>query len=455
MSFAKFERFILDKITETRLPGLSAALVKGDEVVWSRGFGFRDLKNGLAATPQTIYSIGSVTKSFTCIAIMQLAEAGKLKIDDPIEQYFPFDIQPGGEKVRIWNLMSHTSGLPALAYAENVIGGVIGSNESWFPIATYQDLLTFMQDAQDWAYTKPGQRWFYLNEGYALLGRIIEVVSGMPYVDYVKQHIFAPLGMSRSVFGKKEVEGDPDSAIPYVNWVEGERLPSTYAYGTITADGGVVSSVLNLAKYISMYLARGKQILPASAIAEMETPRVQTPIKDSPFGTESYGYGLGIKSNFLGNKLIGHGGSVGVATAYMGYLPEKNVGVAILTNGSGFATGQFGMYGLAMLLDQDPDNLPFTRQVRILTELEGSYETYKGTMKVQVKRAGDLLTMVETDKHGTNTTTMIPETLDEKHSTFYSLESGAKKLAEFNVKDDKVEFIFERYLFRKTGKLIK
>ncbi|MBZ0286258.1 MAG: beta-lactamase family protein, partial [Anaerolineae bacterium] len=159
MSFAKFERFILDKITDTRLPGLSAALVKGDEVVWSRGFGFRDLKSGLAATPQTIYSIGSVTKSFTCIAIMQLAEAGKLKIDDPIDQYFPFDIQPGGEKVRIWHLMSHTSGLPALAYAENVIGGVIGSQESWFPIATWQDLLTFMQDAGDWAVTKPGQRW--------------------------------------------------------------------------------------------------------------------------------------------------------------------------------------------------------------------------------------------------------------------------------------------------------
>jgi hypothetical protein len=145
---------------------------------------------------------------------------------------------------------------------------------------------------------------------------------------------------------------------------------------------------------------------------------------------------------------------VGVATAYMGYLPEKNVGVAILTNGSGFATGQFGMYGLAMLLGEDPETLPYVRQVRILTELEGSYETYKGTMKVQVKRAGDLLTMTETDKHGSNTSIMIPETLDEQHSIFYSLESGAKKNVEFIVKDGKVEFIFERYLFRKTGKLV-
>jgi CubicO group peptidase (beta-lactamase class C family) len=354
--------------------------------------------------------------------------------------------------------MSHTSGLPALAYAENVIGGVIGSNESWFPIATYQDLLTFMQDAGDWAVTKPGQRWFYLNEGYALMGRIIEIVSGMPYVDYVKKHFFKPLGMTRSVFSKNDVEGDPDAATPYVNWAAGDRIPSTYAYGTITADGGIVSSVLDLAKYISMYLGRGTfngaQILPASAISEMEKPRVQTPIKDSPFGTESYGFGLGMKSNFLGNKLVSHGGSVGVATAYMGYLPEKNVGVAILTNGSGFATGQFGMYGLAMLLGEDPENLPFTRQVRILSQFEGSYETYKGTMHVRVKRNGDLLTMTETDKHSSNTTIMIPETLDEKHSIFYALESGAKKNVEFIVRDDKVEFIFERYLFRKTGKLL-
>ena len=97
--------------------------------------------------------------------------------------------------------------------------------DNWFPIATYNDLLTFMADADDWTLTKPGDRWFYLNEGYALLGRIVEVASGMSYVDYVTKHILQPLGMDRSFFAKTDVEGDHDSAIPYVNWAEGTRIP--------------------------------------------------------------------------------------------------------------------------------------------------------------------------------------------------------------------------------------
>src|SRR5205807_7508818 len=122
------------KIAETKLPGLSIALVKNGAVIWSRGFGLRDAESGLAATPHTLYCIGSVTKSFTTLGIMQLAEQDKLRIDDPIEKYMPFDIRPGGETVRIWHLMTHSSGIPALAYAENVIGATIGATESWLPI---------------------------------------------------------------------------------------------------------------------------------------------------------------------------------------------------------------------------------------------------------------------------------------------------------------------------------
>jgi CubicO group peptidase (beta-lactamase class C family) len=455
MSFARFESFILDKITETRLPGLSAAIIEGDQVVWSRGFGFRNLEQGLAATPHSLYCIGSLTKSFTCLAIMQLAEAGKLKIDDPVDKYFPFDIRPKGQKVRIWHFMSHTSGLPALAYAENVIGGVIGSQESWFPIASADDLLTFMSEAGDWALTKPGERWFYLNEGYGLLGHIIEQVSGQSYVDYIHDHIFVPLGMTRSFFRKDDAEGDQDFAVPYVNWVSGARIPSTYAYGTIQADGGVISNVLDMAKYISMYLARGKSIASPESISEMQTKRIATPVKESPFGDEGYGYGLNVKSDFLGHKIISHGGSVGVATAYMGFLPDKNVGVIILTNGSGFATNQFGMYGLALALGEEPDDLPFIRRAHLLKELEGSYETYKGTMKLQVKRDGDLLKVVETDKYSTNTSTLIPISLDEKTRLFYRLDSGIKTEAEFQVRDGDVQLILERYLLRKTGNLVE
>src|SRR5258708_2915472 len=139
MSFSQLENFIFEKIAETKLPGLSIALIKNGEVHWSRGFGLRDAESGLVATPHTLYSVGSVTKSFTTLGIMQLAERGKLHVDDPIEKYMPFAIRPGGEAVRIWHLMTHTSGIPALAYAENIIGATNGATESWLPIGNAAD----------------------------------------------------------------------------------------------------------------------------------------------------------------------------------------------------------------------------------------------------------------------------------------------------------------------------
>jgi CubicO group peptidase (beta-lactamase class C family) len=221
MSFAKLEDFIFTKMSETKLPGLSVAIVEGGEVIWAKAFGFRDLECGLAATPHTLYGIGSVTKSFTALSIMQLAEQGKLNVDDPVDTYVPINIRPGGESIRISHLMSHSSGIPALAYAEAVIRGATGAGENWFPIASCSDLLTFMTDAQDWALTRPGERWFYLNEGYAILGYIIEKCSGIPYEEYVQQHVLAPLGMERSFFSKEEVEKDPDAATPYIITREG------------------------------------------------------------------------------------------------------------------------------------------------------------------------------------------------------------------------------------------
>jgi CubicO group peptidase (beta-lactamase class C family) len=457
MTYDQLENFIFEKIAETKLPGLSIALIKNGEVHWSRGFGLRDAESGLAATPHTLYSVGSVTKSFTTLGIMQLAEQGKLHVDDPIEKYMPFDIRPGGETVRIWHLMTHTSGIPALAYAENTIGATIGATESWLPIGSAADILAFMHDAGDWALSKPGERWFYLNEGYMLLGDIIEKCSGMAYEEYIHQNILKPLGMDRSAFRKVDVEKDQDVATPYVNWAQQGRLRSQYPYSGLGPAGGLLSSVLDLGRYVTMHLNQGKygekRLISAQSIQDMTVPRVATPVKSSAFGEEGYGYGLGIKSNFLGHKLIGHGGSIGVATAYIGFIPDKNVGVALLTNGSGYATGQFGMYALALLLGEDPEKLPFVRSQRLLAQLEGVYETYKGTMKWQVKRAGDFLMIVQQDKHNTKTVPLIPETLNNTSCLFYTLDSGNRLDAEFRLQGTQIDLIYERYLLRRTGKL--
>lgn len=456
MSFAKLEEFIFAKMSETKLPGLSVAIVKGDEVVWSKAFGFRDLERGLAATPHTLYGIGSVTKSFTALAIMQLAEQGKLKVNDPVDAYVPINIQPGGDPIRISHLLSHSSGIPALAYAEAAIRAATGAGENWLPIANCSDLLTFMADAQDWTLTRPGERWFYLNEGYALLGYVIEKCSAIPYQEYVHKHVLAPLGMERSFFSKVEVEKDPDAATPYIITRDGERKPSAYPYGGISSDGALISSVLDLSKYVAMYLRWGEhggvRLLSQDSVETMETPQIALP-HQGLFGEGSYSYGLSITPDFLGHKLISHGGSVLVATAYIGFIPKQGVGIALLANGSGYSLSQLGMYGLTILLEKDPEELPFVQMERALTELVGTYETYKGTMKAQVKRMGDFLTIEIRDRYNDLVLPLVPEAIEGEIRTFYTLRAGIRLPVEFRVREMEIDLIFERYRLQRTGKL--
>ncbi len=455
MSFAKLESFTFDKVTKTRLPSVTIAVVRGNEVIWSNGTGYRDLAAGLPATPHSLYSIGSVTKSFTAVAIMQLAEQGKLNVNDPIDKYLPFDIRPMGEPVRIWHFLSHSSGIPGLAYAECVIGGMVRDDSGWLPISSSTDMLTFMKDAGGWVLAKPGERWFYLNEGYVLLSAIIEKVSGKSYADYMRECVFEPLGMSRTYIRKQDVEKDLEVAVPYLVDQKGDRIASVYPYG-LTGDGGIISNVQDLAKYVSMYLGFGKgseeQILQKVSVEEMETPRVTTANRNGPFGDYRYAYGLGVMDNFLGHKLVGHSGSVGVSTAYMGFLPEKQLGVAVLANGSGYAPSQIGQYALAEALGEDPDSLPFVRRENALSELEGVYETYKGTMRWEVKAMGDFLGAISKSRHNTSTLPLIPEKLDGNRRLFYTLSGGIKMNAEFRIEDGEVGLIYERYYLKRVGK---
>ena len=458
MSFAKLENFIFEKVSASKLPGVAAALVKDDQIIWSCGFGYRSLENSTPATPSSLYCIGSVSKSFTSLAVLQLAEQGKLSLTDPVDKYLDFDLKPFGEKILIWHFLSHTSGIPALAYAEAVIHAAMGEEEYWIPAASANDLLTFMQDAGDWAESKPGERWFYLNEGYELLGAIIEKVSGLKYEDYVEKHILGPLGMKNSSFKKEVVEKNPDFATPYIVTADGKRLPTTYPYGSVSAAGGLISSPEDMAKVISMYLNWGKtpsgQLLSRESLQDMQTPRIPTPHLENPFGSYDYALGLGVLPDFLGNKLVGHSGSVGSATAYMGFIPEKKLGVVVLTNGSGYSTSFMGQYALALALGEDPEKLPFVQKENLLKKLSGNYETYKGTTKVQVRPAGDFLMVVSKGKYGSSTVPLIPLELTKDKQVFYTLSGGNKVLAEFKMEEGKTTFIYERYAYRKTGELV-
>lgn len=465
---ARLDSFVLAKMAATRLPAVSLAVIKDGDVIYRRGYGMRNWHDGIAATPATLYGIGSVTKSFTCLAIMQLQEQGLLSIDDPICKYLDFPHRPGGEEVRIWHFMSHTSGIPALAFAEHVLRQAVHPRPSLLSVGSPEDMLGFMDQAGDWAHAKPGERWFYLNEGYVLLGAIIAKVSGIGYEEYIARYVTRPLGMDRTFFSRKDVEADPDVAVPSFFDREDNYHAADYCYGKITAEGGLISSVEDMAKYIQMYLAggvnhAGERIIGAASLLEMQQPRIATPpeyyppLSGEPAGEAAdrhpswYGYGLRVAP--MGqHRVVGHGGSVYVATAEMAFVPEEQLGVMVLANASGYPCSQTAQYALTTALGQDPEELPFVVAERRLEELEGTYETYKGTVTVSVKRSGSFLTAETQDPHSAVSTVLVPERLGADGALFWTL-SGVNRLpVEFIRSGDRIEMIQERYKLRRTGR---
>ena len=451
-NFKNLESFILEKMSKTRIPGLSIALVEGDETIYARGFGFRDVASGLPATPRTLYGIGSATKSFTAMAIMQLAEEGRISLDDPVEKYVPVKLRPLGETVSVHHLLTHSSGVPALAYAEAFIRGVLGLDHRWLPVSSPEDIIAFMKDAEEWAVSKPGQNFFYLNEGYVLLGYIISKLSGLNYEEYVRKKILKPLRMSRTFFSRSKVENDEDRATAYIIDREEKHIASAFPFG-ITSDGGLISNVLDLSNYIKMHINRGefeeRKIVSSRMLELMEKTHIKLPYE--VFGGESYGYGWMITPNFHGYKLVSHGGSVLVYTAYVGYIPEKKLGVALLANASGYLLSHIGAYALSQLLGINPEKIPFIKSDKILSKLEGEYETYMGTMKATVKKKGDFLYLEIKDKYTEETVPLIPEKLEEDRAVFYTLSGGRRYTADFKVEEDRTELIYERYKLLKKS----
>ncbi len=457
IDFSKVDSFILDRMSETRLPGVSLAAVKGGKVVYARGYGLRDVLKGKPATPDTLYCIGSVTKSFTCIAVMQLQERGLLSVDDPVEKHLPIKLRAKGKPVKIGHLMSHTSGIPATAYVEAAVRNAMKSADTYLPLATGADMITFLDGAEEWANDEPGERWYYLNEGFRLLGEIVEKASGEKYADYVKTHILDPLGMARSTFSPDAVEADPDAATPYIVTRDGQQLPSTYAYGIVGSDGGLVSSANEMTEYLKMLLNEGRagrrRVLSAASLAEMTKPRIRTP--DQPWITKTvhhYGYGLGIHTDPNGPTVVSHGGSVTTATAHLAMIPEEVTGVIVLANCSGYPLATVADYALAALAGRDPDQLPTIRFENTLKALEGHYETYKHTMRGRVTRRGSILQLDTGDKYRDVSVPLIPLDWESPTKTFEAPSGDRKYVAEFYTRDGEQYLVYERYKFRRVGK---
>jgi CubicO group peptidase (beta-lactamase class C family) len=444
----KFDDLIFARMSETKLPSVAVSVIEDGEVVHSRGFGYKEIGGAVGATDQTLYGVGSITKSFIALSIAKLVEAGKMDFHDPVTRFLPLK-QKAFEKVEVHHLLSHTSGIPGLGALEVALFTQFGEYHHWLPISNVGDMASFMSDVDDWVEAEPGQKFFYLNEGFVLLGEVVTKVSGRPWQRFMKEEILAPLKMNRTFIEKADISADNDVATPYA--VRGTKVTQTpVPYGS-SAAGGIVSSVADISNYVRMLINggefEGERIVGKDVLAKMETPYIRGPAEY--YGGDSYGYGLRIIPNFHDHKVVGHGGSVDVYTASMEYVRDLRAGVILLANGTGYSLGVLAMSAISMLMGLDPGELAAVKLENLLKKLEGQYRTYKGTLFAEVKRNGSFLMLTGEDIG--KDIVLVPQGEENGLARFYTLDAAARMEVTFRFNEHGVELLYERYRYRRAG----
>jgi CubicO group peptidase (beta-lactamase class C family) len=236
---------------ENGAPGMVAVLIRNGRVAWQTAFGLADLETHRAITPDTQFELGSVTKPFTAMAIMILADEGKLRFDDTLDQYCP-EFPAYARRIRIRDLLHHTSGMPDY---ETLMVGKIGEHffrSSKSPPAPHEftsaEVLKTLS-LQPMLKFAPGSRFEYSDSGYEVLGQIVERVSGERYAEFLKQKIFDPLGMRDTLVLDERKHPGRHLALAYRKrngrWEDITYSPENYEYG----DGGVESTGKDLFKW--------------------------------------------------------------------------------------------------------------------------------------------------------------------------------------------------------------
>ena len=305
-------------LVRLHLPGLSIALVMDGDIVWTRGFGFADREKKIPATPKTVYRVGSISKLFNAIAIMQQQEKGKLDIDADLREYLPYlDFKNPFDKpavVTLRHLLSHRAGI----WRECPVGNYFDNTE-----------LSLEETVKSMSGTilvyPPGFKTKYSNIGVGIAGHVLEKVTKKDFTDCQKELVLKPLDMSSSSFLRENFMNNK-IANGYMRDLEGKQWEAPhFRFGYLPA-ANLYSTVIDFSKFINFVLNEGKPILNSETFKEMLTVQF-TDKKDS------LGFGLGFSISKIHNlRSVGHGGAVYGFSSNLMIIPEKKLGIVICNN---------------------------------------------------------------------------------------------------------------------------
>ena len=318
---AEFDRNRID----LHVPGAVLAIVRGEEVIFARGFGVADIEKKTPVTPDTPFFIGSSTKAFTATLVGMLVDEGRMQWDDPVDTYLPefklkVQSKDPNDRATLRDVLSHRTGFTRMAFLE--INRGLSSDEILRRASSAEALAPFRQ------------RFLYNNVHYLAAGSAAGVAAGTSWHALMKERILAPLGMTATRTSFREAWNDPRTARGY-SWDEAAQAvrPVTLEMGInvdgVAPAGAISSTARDMTSWLRFLLRQGvqdgKALISPAALTTTWTPQI-------PIG-DTNGYGLGwFVRKWQGQRLIEHGGSITGYSAEVGLLPDSNIGFVVLTN---------------------------------------------------------------------------------------------------------------------------
>jgi CubicO group peptidase (beta-lactamase class C family) len=395
-------------VMSQHLPSVALTVVHGERPVWSKAYGYADVDAKAPATPQTRYRIGSITKTFTALAILQLHDEGKLRLDDRVRDHVTSTAlharSIGLLDVTLRELLTHSSGL------QRDLPG------TWYTRPSFPAELP-----DDFGATYPaGSQWKYSNVGYTLLGEVVAAASGEPWARYVRRRIVEPLGMaSTEALPQRE---DPRLATGYSRPTPGApHVPAArFDFGAASPAASIVSTLEDIARYLAFHMSGGGAVLGGKSLREMHRPQWLHDDWQSAWG-------LGVRVRRADGRVrVGHPGTAPGFAALMEFIPSLRLGVVVLTNADDGNPAAFCDYAL-QLLAPIVAKAAARAAPALGEEMErycGRYRSENGNMTMLVAVLDGQLTLVAPGAPNPYAARAILERTPEPHS-FIMRSSGA------------------------------
>jgi CubicO group peptidase (beta-lactamase class C family) len=302
-------------VLEKRTVGIAAAVVRGNDTLLLKGYGKADVEWDIPMPADAMFEIGSVTKQFTAVAVLQLRDAGRLSLADEITMWLP-DFDTRGNTVTLRRLLDHTSGIVGITEMPEF--GILSSNPSFPRDSAYALIRRYPFQF------RTGEAQIYNNSAFWLLGLVIEKASGMTYEEYVEKKLFEPLGMTRSMYCNSSENVERRAHGYGVQNGMIRRAPTNVHTWPFSA-GSLCSTAGDLVTWLKAL--HGGKVLSAASYAELITPsRLSdgTPIR--------YSMGLSVGKDIRGLDYIGHGGAIAGFTAEAAWYPDAQAAIVVLMN---------------------------------------------------------------------------------------------------------------------------